>query len=32
VDSDKVIRYAEADPDYMIRPEPGDTIEFLRGL
>jgi len=32
VDSDKVIRYAEADPDYMIRPEPVDTIEFLRGL
>ena len=32
VDGDKVIRYAEVDPDYMIRPEPEDTLEALRGL
>ena len=32
VDGDKVIRYAKADPDYMIRPEPEETVEFLRGL
>ncbi len=32
VDSEKVIRYAEADPNYIVRPEPEDTIEFLRGL
>ena len=32
VDSDRVIRYAESDPDYMIRPEPEETLEFLRGL
>ena len=32
VDSDGLIRYAEADPDYMVRPEPQETLEFLRGL
>ena len=32
VDSDGVIRYAESDPDYMVRPEPEETLEFLRGL
>ena len=32
VDSDRVIRYAESDPDYMVRPEPEETLEFLRGL
>ena len=32
VDSDGLIRYAEADPDYMIRPEPEETLEVLRGL
>ena len=32
LDSEKVIRYAKADPDYMIRPEPEETIEFVREL
>jgi peroxiredoxin len=32
VDSEGIIRYAEADPDYMIRPEPADTVETLREL
>ena len=32
VDSGGIIRYAEADPDYMVRPEPADTLEALRGL
>lgn len=32
VDGDRVIRYAKADPDYMVRPEPEETVEFLRGL
>ena len=32
VDSDGVIRYADSDPDYMMRPEPEETLEFLRGL
>ena len=32
VDSDRFIRYAEADPDYMIRPEPEDTLEFVRRM
>lgn len=32
VDGDGVIRYAEADPDYMIRPEPEDTLEAVREL
>lgn len=32
VDPDKIIRYAEADPNYMIRPEPEDTLNFMRDL
>ena len=32
VDSEGIIRYAEADPDYMIRPEPEDTLAALRDL
>ena len=32
VDSDRVIRYAASDPDYMVRPEPEETLEVLRGL
>jgi peroxiredoxin len=32
VDSGEIIRYAEADPDYMIRPEPADTLEALKDL
>jgi peroxiredoxin len=32
VDGEGVIRYAKADPDYTTRPEPEDTIEFLREL
>lgn len=32
IDRDGIIRYAEADPDYMMRPEPEDTLRILRGL
>jgi peroxiredoxin len=32
VDGEGFIRYAEADPDYMTRPEPADTLEALRSL
>lgn len=32
VDRSGIIRYAEADPDYMTRPEPEETLEALRGL
>ena len=32
VDRERTIRYARVDPDYMTRPEPGETLEFLRGL
>jgi len=32
VDGEGLIRYAEADPDYMTRPEPEETLEALRAL
>jgi peroxiredoxin len=32
VDRDGVIRYAQADPDYTVRPEPDDTVAVLRTL
>jgi peroxiredoxin len=32
VDRDAVIRYAEADPDYTVRPDPKHTIEALKSL
>jgi peroxiredoxin len=32
VDRDAVIRYAEADPDYTVRPDPQHTIEALKTL
>ena len=32
VDRDGVIRYAQADPDYTVRPEPADTVAALRAL
>jgi peroxiredoxin len=32
VDRDAVIRYAEADPDYTVRPDPQHTIEALKSL
>jgi len=32
VDETGIIRYAEADPDYMTRPEPAETLEALRSL
>ena len=32
VDGNSVIRYAEADPDYTIRPDPTHTIEALKSL
>lgn len=32
IDRDSVIRYAQADPDYTIRPDPLHTIEALRSL
>jgi hypothetical protein len=32
VDRSGVIRSAEVDPDYTVRPEPSATLEVLRGL
>ena len=32
IDQDSIIRYAEVDPDYTIRPEPEHTIEALKAL
>jgi peroxiredoxin len=32
VDGDGIVRSVEADPDYRFRPEPGGTVEVLRGL
>ena len=32
IDQSAIIRYAEIDPDYTVRPEPGHTIEALRYL
>ena len=32
VDQSSAIRYAEVDPDYTARPEPGHTIEALKSL
>lgn len=32
VDASGVIRKLEADPDYTQRPEPSETLEFVRGL
>jgi peroxiredoxin len=32
VDQQGIVRYAEADPDYMTRPEPEETLAALRSL
>jgi peroxiredoxin len=32
IDRGGVIRYAEADPDYTVRPEPEETVAILRTL
>ncbi len=32
VDQHGIVRYADADPDYTTRPEPGDTVAALRRL
>jgi peroxiredoxin len=32
IDQGGVIRAAQSDPDYTIRPEPSDTLETLRAL
>jgi peroxiredoxin len=32
IDQGGIIRYAESDPDYTIRPEPDDTLAALRAL
>ena len=32
VDTEGIVRYAEACPDYTIRPEPEETLEVLRAL
>jgi peroxiredoxin len=32
IDRRGIIRYAESDPDYTIRPEPEDTLAALRAL
>ena len=30
IDRSEVIRYAEADPDYTVRPEPEETVAILK--
>ncbi len=32
IDQGSMIRYSATDPDYTIRPEPGDTIEALKAI
>jgi peroxiredoxin len=32
IDRRGIVRYAEADPDYTKRPEPGDTVAALRAV
>ena len=32
IDRSGIIRYAEADPDYTVRPEPQETVAILRTL
>ena len=32
IDRSGIIRYAEADPDYTVRPEPQETVAILRAL
>ena len=32
IDTNSVIRSADADPDYTVRPEPNETIEKLKAL
>ena len=32
IDRDSIIRYAEVDPDYTVRPEPGHTMDALKAL
>lgn len=32
IDRNGVISYAQADPDYTVRPEPADTVAALRTL
>jgi peroxiredoxin len=32
IDRGGVVRYAEADPDYTVRPEPVETVEILKTL
>jgi peroxiredoxin len=32
IDPGSIIRYAEVDPDYTVRPEPAHTIEALKAL
>jgi peroxiredoxin len=32
VDRDGIIRYAVADPDYTVRPEPDETLAAVRSL
>jgi len=32
IDRDRVIQYAEASPDYTIRPDPSHTIEALKKI
>lgn len=32
IDRDGIIRYAEINPDYTVRPDPEDTIEALRKI
>jgi len=32
IDQDQVVRYAEVNPDYTVRPDPSHTIEVLKEI
>lgn len=32
IDTKSIVRYADVDPDYTVRPEPADTLQALRAL
>lgn len=32
IDQDRIVRHAEIDPDYTVRPEPSETLSVVQGL
>ncbi|MBW2239791.1 MAG: AhpC/TSA family protein, partial [Deltaproteobacteria bacterium] len=32
IDQNSVVRSADVNPDYTVRPEPDETVEFLRKM